>query len=166
MTDTEHRDPTLESRWRPLRRLLARLDADIARIYDEARLAGVKSSFVMELLRLDADGPMTITELARSVGRTHSAVSQKVSTMRSAGLVRTRSGDDARSKTVVLTPKAKRIVGQLSAEWRATEAALSELEAELPYPLSRVVDDIEAALDQRTFYERVEEKLGEDPEWP
>ena len=83
--------------------------------------------------------------------------------MRRAGLVRTRSGDDARSKTVVLTPKAKRIVGQLSAEWRATEAALSELEAELPYPLTRVVGDIEAALERRTFYVRVEEKLDEDP---
>ena len=165
MTDTERRDPTPESRWRPLRVLLARLDADIARIYEEARIEGVKASFVMELLRLDAGGPMTITELARSVGRTHSAVSQKVSAMRRAGLVRTRPGDDARSKTVVLTPKAKRVVDQLSAEWRATEAALSELEAELPYPLSRVVRDIEAALDRRTFYERVEEKLDEDPKW-
>jgi len=64
------------------------------------------------------------------------------------------------------TGGAGRRVGQLSAEWRATEAALSELEAELPYPLSRVVDDIEAGLDQRTFYERVKEKLGEEPEWP
>ena len=165
MTNREQRDPTLESRWRPLRVLLTTLDADIARIYEKARVEGVKPSFVMELLRLDANGPMTITELARSVGRTHSAVSQKVSAMRRAGLVRTRSGNDARSKAIVLTPKAKRVVEQLSAEWRATEAALSELEAELPYPLSRVVGDIEAALDRRSFYERVEEKLDEDPEW-
>jgi DNA-binding MarR family transcriptional regulator len=165
MADTEHRDPTLESRWRPLRLLLARLDADLARIYQEAQIAGVKSSFVMELLRLEADGPMTITELARSVGRTHSAVSQKVSAMGRTGLVRTRAGDDARSKTVVLTAKAKRIVGQLSAEWRATEAALLELEAELAYPMTKVVGDIEAALDRRPFYERVKEKLDKDPEW-
>jgi DNA-binding MarR family transcriptional regulator len=119
----------------------------------------------MELLRLEADGPMTITELARSVGRTHSAVSQKVSAMGRTGLVRTRAGDDARSKTVVLTAKAKRIVGQLSAEWRATEAALLELEAELAYPMTKVVGDIEAALDRRPFYERVKEKLDKDPEW-
>src|ERR1041385_3917529 len=164
MGDTEDRDPTLESQWRPLRLLLATLDADIARIYEEAGVEGVKTSFVMELLRLDAAGPMTITELARSVNRTHSAVSQKVSAMRRAGLVRTRSGADARSKTVVLTPKAKRIVGQLATEWRATEVALSELEAELPYPVSRVVGDVEAALGRRTFYERVREKLDEDPQ--
>ena len=165
MADTGDRDATLESLWRPLRLLLASLDDDIARIYEEAGVEGVKASFVMELLRLHADGPMTITELARSVDRTHSAVSQKVSAMRRAGLVRTRPGADARSKTVALTPKAQRLVGQLATEWRATEAALLELEADLPYPLSRAVGDIEAALGRRTFYERVRSKLDDDPEW-
>jgi DNA-binding MarR family transcriptional regulator len=158
-------DPTLKSLWRPLRLLLAANDADIARIYEEAGLQGVKASFVMELLRLDAVGPMTITELARSVERTHSAMSQKVSAMRRAGLVRTRPGVDARSKTIVLTAKAKRFVGRLAAEWRATEAALAELEAELPYPLTAVVRDIEAALRERSFYERVKAKLAEDRQW-
>jgi DNA-binding MarR family transcriptional regulator len=110
-------------------------------------------------------GPMTITELARSVERTHSALSQKVSAMRRAGLVRTKAGADARSKTVVLTAKAKRIVGRLAAEWRATEAASAELEAELPYPLSTVVRDIEAVLQRRSFYERIKAKLAEDPAW-
>jgi DNA-binding MarR family transcriptional regulator len=158
-------DPTLKSLWRPLRLLLAANDADIARIYEEAGLQGVKPSFVMELLRLDAVGPMTITELARSVERTHSAMSQKVSAMRRAGLVRTRPGVDARSKTVVLTAKARGVVGRLAAEWRATEAALAELEAELPYPLTAVVRDIEAALRERSFYERVKAKLAEDRQW-
>jgi DNA-binding MarR family transcriptional regulator len=158
-------DPTLKSLWRPLRLLLAANDADIARIYEEAGLQGVKPSFVMELLRLDAVGPMTITELARSVERTHSAMSQKVSAMRRAGLVRTRPGVDARSKIVVLTAKAKRIVGRLAAEWRATEAALAELEAELPFPLTAVVRDIEAALRERSFYERVKAKMAEDRQW-
>ena len=39
------------------------------------------------------------------------------------GLVRTVPGADARTKKIVLTAKARRIVGQLAAEWRATEAA-------------------------------------------
>ena len=77
MTDTAP-DPTEDSRWRPLRLLQAAIDADIARIYAEAQVGGLKPSFVMELLRLRARGPMTITELARSVQLTHSAASQKV----------------------------------------------------------------------------------------
>ncbi|TVT51716.1 winged helix DNA-binding protein [Amycolatopsis rhizosphaerae] len=141
------------------------MDADIERIYGEARIEGLKPSFVQELLRLRARGPMTITELAESVERTHSAMSQKVTAMRSAGLVRTMAGPDARSKRVVLTAKAARIADRLAAEWRATEDAVEELEAELPYPLTRVVADIEEALRRKSFHDRIAEKLAEDPAW-
>ena len=158
-------DPTLTSIWRPLRILQQQLDDEIARVYAEARVEGLKTSWVMELLRLHYSGPMTITELAQSVQRTHSAVSQKVAAMRAAGWVRTTAGPDARSKKVALTPKAARITSQMAAEWRATEAAVAELEAEIPYPLSQVVTDIEAALGRRSFHDRIAEKLAADPAW-
>lgn len=141
------------------------MDADIARIYAEASIEGIKPSFVMELLRLDARGPMTITELAASVQRTHSAASQKVAAMRAAGLVRTTTGPDARSKKVALTPKARRLTGRLAAEWRATESAIAELESEIPYPLSQVVADIEEALRRRSFHDRIAGKLAADGAW-
>ncbi len=157
-------DPSEHSRWRELRLLQAAMDADIARVYAEAGVAGLKPSYVMELLRLHARGPMTITELAESVQRTHSAVSQKVAAMRTAGLVRTTAGADARSKTVHLTPRAARMA-RLAAEWRATEAALAELEAEIPYPLSQAVTDIGHALERKSFHDRIAEKLAEDPAW-
>jgi DNA-binding MarR family transcriptional regulator len=158
-------DPTEHSRWRQLRLLQAEMDADIARLYAEAGIAGLKPSFVMELLRLHARGPLTIAQLATSVQRTHSAESQKVAAMRRAGLVRTTSGPDARSKHVVLTAKAKALVGLLAAEWRATEAAVAELEDELPYPLSRVSADLAAALERRNFHDRIAARLAEDPDW-
>jgi DNA-binding MarR family transcriptional regulator len=140
------------------------VDGDIGRAYREAEL-DVKPSYVMELLRLDARGPMTITELAQSVGRTHSAISQKVSAMREAGLVRTSAGPDARSKRVHLTRKTKGIVGRLGAEWRATERAIAEVESEIRYALSTVVADIEAALERTSFYERLKRELAKDPDW-
>src|SRR5215472_8012839 len=158
-------DPTEHSRWRPLRLLQAAMDADIAEVYTEARIGGLKPSFVMELLRLHARGPMTITELARSVQRTHSNTSQKVAAMRAAGWVRTAAGADARSKRVALTAKAGRIVGRLAAEWQATEAAIAEIDAEIPYPLSRVVTDIEEALQRKSFHDRIAEKLAGDAAW-
>ena len=165
MADTHAPDPTQQGLWRPLRLLLASMDADIARVYSEARVDGLKPSFVMELLRLHAHGPMTITELAESVNRTHSALSQKVAAMRAAGRVQTIAGDDARSKKVTLTDRARDIVGRLAAEWRATEAAVAEIEAEIPYPLSRVVADIEQALERKSFHDRITEKLAADPAW-
>jgi DNA-binding MarR family transcriptional regulator len=165
MTKDHGLDPTHRSQWRPLWLLQASMDADIARIYAEKRIDGLKPSFVMELLRLHACGPMTITELAQSVGRSHSALSQKVAAMRAAGWVQTVAGDDARSKKVTLTENARGIVGRLAAEWRATEAAVADIEAEIPYPLTRVVIDIEQALERKSFHDRIAEKLAEDPAW-
>ncbi|MGP8000885.1 MAG: MarR family winged helix-turn-helix transcriptional regulator [Streptosporangiaceae bacterium] len=162
---TSPADPTERSRWRPLRLLQAALDADIAQVYTEAGIDGFRPSYVLELLRLNARGPMTITELAESVQLTHSAVSQKVAAMRAAGLVRTSAGPDARSKTVRLTPRAARLAGRLAAEWQATEAALADLEAEIPYPLSQVVRDIEGALQRKSFHDRIADKLAADPAW-
>src|SRR5215831_19025866 len=143
MTDGGTPDPTEHSHWRPLRLLQAAMDADIARIYAEAQIDGLKPSFVMELLRLHAQGPMTITELAGSVQRSHSAVSKKVAA----------------------TAKARRITGRLAAEWRATEAAIAEIETEIPYPLSRVVTDIEQALQRRSFHDRIASQLARDAAW-
>jgi DNA-binding MarR family transcriptional regulator len=158
-------DPTEQSRWRPLRLLQAAMDAEIDRVYADAQISGLRASWVMELLRLYARGPMTITELAETVQRTHSATSQKVSAMRAAGLVRTTTGADARTRKVALTARAQRMAGRLAAEWRATEAAIAEIEAEIPYPLSRVVTDIEAALRRRSFHDRIADKLAADADW-
>lgn len=158
-------DPSEESVWRPLRLLLSAMDDDIARLYAGAAIEGIRPTHVMELLRLHARGPMTITELAASVHLTHSAVSQKVAALRKAGMVRTVPGSDARTKRVALTAKSRRLASRLAAEWQATERALVELEAELPYPLSRVVTDIEQALERRSFHDRIRALLAEDPEW-
>lgn len=165
MTDEWLADPTEESVWRPWRLLQTAMDAEIARVYADARIDGLKPTWVMELIRLDRRGPMTITELAESVRITHSGMSQKVAAMRAAGWVRTAAGPDARSKRVELTGKARAVVERLAAEWRATEAAVAEIEAEIPYPLSRVVTDIETALRRKSLHDRIVERLAEDPAW-
>ncbi len=166
MTAERPVDPTEQGgAWRPLRLLLAAMDADIARIYAEAQITGLTPSMVRELLRLHTRGPMTITELASSVQRTHSATSQKVAAMRAAGLVRTATGTDARTRRITLTAKARRIIGKLAAEWRATEAAVADIENEIPYPVAKVATDIEAVLQRKSFHDRIAEKLASDPDW-
>jgi DNA-binding MarR family transcriptional regulator len=158
-------DPTEQSRWRPVFRVLSGIDDEIARVYAENGIPDLKPTWAMEIIRLHVRGPMTIADLARSVERTHSAMSQKVAAMRAAGWLETSPGPDARSKKVTLTPKAERIAAKLAAEWRATEASITELEAETPYPLTRVADDIAAALARKSFHDRITEKLAQDPAW-
>jgi hypothetical protein len=42
---------------------------------------------------------------------------------------------------------------------------VTEIEAEIPYPLSRVVTDIEQALQRKSFHDRIAERLAADPDW-
>lgn len=156
---TDGPDPTEQSHWRPLRLLLNAMDDDIARLYDERGIKGVRPRFAMPLIRLGRAGAMTIQELAASTDVTHSAMSQTVAALRREGLVTSEPGPDARTRQVVLTERAREIVPFLEAEWRATEAAVAELETEMPYPLTKAAEDLEAALARRSFHDRIVEQL-------
>jgi DNA-binding MarR family transcriptional regulator len=148
-------DPTEESLWRPLRDLLDLMDDDIARLYAERGVHGVRPRFSKALIKLAHLGPLSIKELAQAVEVTHSAMSQTVAALRGHGLVRVRPGEDARTRTVELTDQGRGVVPFLEAEWRATEAAVAELEAEVPYPLTAVVRDLRTALARRSFHDRI-----------
>ena len=145
----------LPSRLRPLFAVLGDLDRGIAEAYATLGVEGVRPRFSMALMFLDLAGPMTIRRLAEECGVTHSAMSQSVSQMRTSGLVESVPGTDARSRVVSLTARGRDVVPVLRAEWDATEAALAELEDELPYPPSRVAADLREAVTRRPFAERV-----------
>ena len=155
----EHPAPSLRdqlpSRWRPLFAVLRSLDRGIEDVYAELGIEGVKPRFSMALMFLDLAGPMTIRRLADQVGVTHSAMSQSVTAMRAAGLVESQPGADARSRVVSLTERGASVVPVLRAEWDATEAAIAELEDELPYAPSRLAEDLAEAVRRRSFADRV-----------
>lgn len=152
-------DPTDHLHWAGLRALLAAMDADIARVYRERGIGNLRPRFAKPLIKLAHRGPMSIRGLAEAIDGTHSATSQTVAAMRDAGYVRTTPGADARTRLVVLTEKAEALVPFLEQEWRATEAAVAELDAEVPYPMSRVVADLGRALAERSFADRVAARL-------
>jgi DNA-binding MarR family transcriptional regulator len=147
---------------RPLFQLLEALDDDIARVYAARGVEGVRPRFTAVLIRLAHTGPMTIRELAEAMERTHSALSQTVTALRKEGLVTSVPGADARTRQVALTPQGRALVPFLEAEWRATEAAVAELESEVPYPLTKVVQDLSAALADRSFADRIVEHLDRE----
>lgn len=118
-------------------------------------MRGVRPRFSKALIKLAHLGPLSIKQLAQAVDVTHSAMSQTVTALRKEGLVDVRPGEDARTRTVQLTPEGRDVVPFLEAEWRATEAAVAELEAEVPYPLTAVVRDLGGALARRSFYDRI-----------
>ena len=154
-------DPSEQNRWRPVFRLLDAMDADIARLYTERGITGVRPRFVGPLIRLGRRGGMTIRQLAESLDVTHSAMSQTVAALQRDGLVSTAAGTDARTREVVLTERGRELLPFLEAEWRATEQVVAELDAEIPYALSQVVVDLQAALARRSFHDRIADRIGE-----
>jgi len=149
----------LPSLWRPLFAALRDIERGIEQAYERIGVEGVRPRFSMALMFLDSAGPMTIRRLADECGVTHSAMSQSVREMRKAGLVESETGTDARSKLIRLTASGRRTVPVLRAEWEATEAALRELEAELPYPLSGLAGPLRDADERRPFADRVLDNL-------
>jgi DNA-binding MarR family transcriptional regulator len=152
-------DPTERGYWRPLLALQERLEAEIADLYAERGVHGVRPRFAYPLIRLAHSGPMTLRELAASLGRTHSALSQTVSAMREQDLVETAPGADARTRVVRLTERGRSLVPFLEAEWNATEDAIEALDAELPVHLADYVAAMSARLEQRGFRDRIAERL-------
>lgn len=160
---TDDVDDVLDSSYyRPLRRLLDDMDDSIARVYARAGRGRVRPRFAAPLLHLDRHGPSTVTALAQHMEVTHSAMSQTVAAMARAGLVELTMGSDARTRVAALTDEARAMLPFVRAEWRATEATVRELDAEVPYPLLRVVADLRVVLEKTSFEERLVSRLGKE----
>ncbi|NUT20423.1 MAG: MarR family transcriptional regulator [Hamadaea sp.] len=149
----------LDSRWRPVRLLLEAVDQQIASVYADAGVDGMRTRFVGPLIQLGRRGALTVRELADSVEVTHSAMSQTVAAMRTAGFVTDAENSDGRTRRVKLSDRGREVIPLLEAEWRATEAAITELEAEVDHPLTRAVAELTAALARRPFRERLDAHL-------
>ncbi|MFI6515720.1 MarR family winged helix-turn-helix transcriptional regulator [Spirillospora sp. NPDC050679] len=164
MTST---DPTASpGRWHALHALLARMDGEIESLYADRGIEGVRPRFAYPLIRLAHTGPLTIRELAESLNRSHSAMSQTIAAMRREGLVDSGPGADARTRRITLTDRGRALVPFLEAEWRATEAAVAELDDEVSHPLSAVVAELEQALARRPMKQRILAHLDAPPPAP
>ncbi|MFJ6200104.1 MarR family winged helix-turn-helix transcriptional regulator [Micromonospora sp. NPDC092111] len=138
-----------------LRHLLELLDGDVAAVYADLGLPGFRPRYTPVLVALAGVGPTSIKTLAETTGVTHSAASQTVARMAKDGLVTLAPGADARQRIVHLTDRARELLPVLDAEYAATSAAARRFEAELPYPLSRLVDEALAALRRRSMRQRI-----------
>ncbi len=139
------------------------MDAEVEQVYVARGIEGVRPRFAYPMIRLAHTGPLTIRQLAKSLDRSHSAISQTIAAMRKEGLVSSEPGPDARTRRIDLTERGRALVPFLEAEWRATHTTVAELDAEIPYPLTTVVEDLRRALERRSMRERVLGHLGKPP---
>lgn len=138
-----------------LRHLHDLLDAAIAEQYVAAGMPEYRPRFSPIVRALAAEGPLSIRELARATGVSHSAASQTVAQLRRAGYVALSAGTDARTRIVDLTGKARAALPVIEAEWQATEGAVAQLDQELPASLTGVLLATLDAVDRRPFADRL-----------
>jgi DNA-binding MarR family transcriptional regulator len=138
-----------------VRAVLDRMDADVARVLADLGISDYRPNFSAVIRFVVENGEVTIRDIARGMGLTHSALSQRVAEMRRRGLVELVPGTDGRERLVHLTDTARALQPALDAEWRTTAAAFDALNTELTASLRQVVDEMEAALGRRSFRDRI-----------
>jgi DNA-binding MarR family transcriptional regulator len=148
-----------------LRVLLETMDADVGLALADLGITDYRTRYSAVIRRL-ADAAGTIGDVAEALAVTHSAASQTVAEMERRGLLTLRPGRDARQRLVTLSAKAKRLLPAINAEWEATDLASAALEAELPYPLGRLIDELGAALERRRFRARIADAAAALPPGP
>ncbi|MFD0202371.1 MULTISPECIES: MarR family winged helix-turn-helix transcriptional regulator [Saccharothrix] len=142
-----------------LRHLLDLLEGDAARVYTDLGLPGFRPRYTPVIRLVHTKGPLSIRDLADTIGITHSAISQTVNQMRRDGLVDLKPGDDARRRIVHLTDHARAILPTLDTEWTATTAAARDLDTELPYPLTTLIDAALKALGDKPMRTRIHDRM-------
>lgn len=142
-----------------MRRLLEKLSPDAERLYEEAGMS-FKSSFFYVVYALAERGPMTIGEIARLAGFSHSAVSQAVKKLVKLGYVEASPGPDGRQKLISFTATGDEIIRRSQPLWAALDAAVKEAIAESGTDILAGITGLEASLDRKSLYLRTQEKLA------
>jgi len=143
-----------------LRRLADRLQQDVSQVYAEREVA-VRARWFPLLAALGRQAPRSISELARELGLTHTAINQIAAEMSRAGLVASgKHPSDGRQRLLRLSPRGERAVARLAPLWSEIKAATVELARESGHDVIAVVAALEARLDERSMVERLRRRLG------
>jgi DNA-binding MarR family transcriptional regulator len=139
-----------------LRHLLDLLDGAVADAYAREGLS-YRPRYTPVMRALIDQGSLSIGQIAEAAGITQPAATQTVNLMVKEGLVEVGPGlHDGRQRLVSLSALGLSLLPQLQACWRATAAAAAGLDAELPAPLSQVLEAAIAALERQPFGERLQ----------
>lgn len=141
-----------------LRKLSDALDGGVQAHYDTVGL-NFRPRFYPVARQLQPGRALSIRALAKATGVSHSAVSQTVAEMRSAGLATGSPGHDGRERLIELTETGLAACARLQALWDAVAQAAAALDAELPMPLSDLLRRTVARLDAEDFASRIARQL-------
>lgn len=138
-----------------LKRISERLSKDVSKVYEKQNIDFDARWFSL-IYSLMKKSPMRITDLAKNIGITHTAVNQLAAEVIKKGYVKRGSTkEDERVKLLFLTENGKNLCRSLKPLWGVIKQANDELIEEAGGPLLNALDRIEEELDRKSMYERV-----------
>ncbi len=140
-----------------LRHLIELLDGAVQQAYVDAGLA-YRPRYTPVMRALALRGSATVGQLAEWAGITQPAATQTVALMKKEGLLLVAAGgEDGRQRVVRLSGQGEAMLPRLQACWQATGRAADSLDADLAFPLSACLAQAIAALERRSFGQRIGE---------
>jgi DNA-binding MarR family transcriptional regulator len=141
-----------------LRRLIAALDGGAQQVYDGMGVDFRPRYFPIARHLLE-QGPTPVSQLSELLRMTQPATSQTLREMERDGLVQFKAGEDRRVRLAELTTKGLSLCRRLEPVWKAAAESASDLGAETGIDIAAMVSRLLAALEQRSFAIRIEERL-------
>lgn len=139
-----------------LRLLISLLDGELSGLY-ERQGQGFRPRFFPVFQLLLARKKASVSEIAAHMQASQPAATQTLAEMKRLKFIAYETGRDRRERIVKLTPYAVDLVPDLRPIWDAVRCAASQIDDELPYPLSAILDEALSALARKSFSERISE---------
>lgn len=144
-----------------LKRLSERLMEDVSQVYRDCGVDFEPKWFLI-FYQLGQAGPQSVTGLAQQIGVTHPAVNQAAAELIRSGMLSSHTDkSDKRKRILSLSPKGRDRYEQLKPVWQQVKDATAELIKETDSGLLQEIENIERALDQRTMYQRIKDRVKE-----
>lgn len=138
-----------------LKRVSERLTREVSRLYHRLDIDFEARWFAI-LYTLNLHSPQAITEIAHSLGLTHTAINQLTNEMIKKHLLSSSKGKkDERKRLIYLTNEGKAIFDKLTPVWEEIRKATRELIESTGPDLLAQLTRIEDELDKQDMYERV-----------
>jgi DNA-binding MarR family transcriptional regulator len=140
-----------------LKRMSDRFLTDVSNIYKKLEIPFEVSWFPLFYL-LHNKEPLSVTEIAKELQITHSAVSQLVTNLQKKDLVKfTNDKNDKRKRIIGFTESGLKMMNEIKPVWKSMKESMRSLlnKKENSACLLNALDEIEDSLEKESFCEKV-----------
>ena len=142
-----------------LKRLGELLQTQVSEVYAEQE-ESFRARWFPVLIALHRTSPLSIVQLAATLGLTHTAIAQIAQEMEGQGLIGSQPDPrDGRRRMLVLTAEGEATISRLQPFWEEVRAATAELVTESGHDLLAAVAAVEERLSVRPMDDRLRARI-------